>query len=138
MDIDLAQDSFAAVDEFVGFPGAHDKNFSGAGFSLLPAHCPFRTSFDYINHFIVVVLMQSCSLTGFSVHWKKRDGYTALCRSHKFVRHSDEGQLRLMNRVHALFDSEPLVHDSATRFSGPHSWPHFSFSASKSPRRSNR
>ena len=62
MDINLPQDAVAAVDEFMRLARMHHENIPGVSFPFLTIYRPLRLSFNDVDHFIVVVLVQAAFL----------------------------------------------------------------------------
>jgi hypothetical protein len=58
------------------------------------------------------VLVESRSPAGFADNQKERDADTAMVHSHKFMGHTYEWELRLVNDIHSFFDSNDSVIDS--------------------------
>jgi len=112
MNIDLAQGAISSVHEFVRFAGTDDEHVASRGVPLLIADRPLGAAFDDVYDFVVIVLVESRSPAGIADNQKERDADTAMVHSHKFMGHTYEWELRLVNDIHSFFDSNDSLIDS--------------------------
>ena len=112
MNIDLAKGAISSIHELVRYAGGDDENVTSSGVPLLVSNRPLRAAFHDVYDLVVIVLVKSRSPAGFADNQKERDADTAMVHSHKFMGHTYEWELRLVNDIHGFFDSNDSVNDS--------------------------